>query len=255
MSQGLFVALSGAKLQELKLENISNNLANANTSGYKKDVISARTFIFDLENAFDQISPVKYPEESIHLPAAKKGIYAESLFYGTDFSQGFLKNTENRLDIALDGPGFFAVETPFGERYTRQGSFSLNSDGELLTPDGYKVRGQGLNNLTNDNLEIDENGNVFVEGEPRGSIDIVEFANPALLQKEGHSLYALKTDKADEIAPNKTRVKQGFLEMPNIEVANEIVNLIQVQRMYEAYQKTMTTIDENTRNILRLLSA
>lgn len=254
MHQGVYVALSGAKLQELKLESIANNLANSNTSGYKKDVISARTFAFELEGQFERLPAMKYPEESIHFPPARQGIYAETLYYGTDFSQGSIRHTENRLDIALNGPGFFVVETPFGERYTRQGSFSLNSSGELTTAEGYRVRGQGLNNLISEDLEIDVRGNVFVDGERRGAIDIVEFDNINVLEKEGHNLFRLKADRAAEQTAAETTVKQGFLEMPNIEITNEIVTLIQVQRMYEAYQKTMRTIDENTGSILRLIA-
>ena len=143
MSQGIYIALSGAKLQQRRLEILSNNLANANTTGYKTDNISAASF----EIALDEYMTDDGNFNNL--------TYTQTGQFSTDFSKGSMKNTGSPLNLALDGPGFFVVETPFGERYSRQGDLSLNKDGELVTPDGYNIKGKSLSNLGTGNINID----------------------------------------------------------------------------------------------------
>ena len=140
MNQGVYIALSGAKLQELRLEILANNLANSNTSGYKADKVTSRSFIFELERAVAGADVSEGMDKPIK---AYSGVYSKTLHVGPDFSQGYLKFTGNPLNISLEGPGFIAVETPGGVRYTRQGVYDLNKKGDLVTSDGYYVRGKG----------------------------------------------------------------------------------------------------------------
>ena len=151
MSQGIYIALSGAKLQQRRLELLSNNLANASTTGYKTDNISAASFEVTLDEYMTDDGNFN------NLTYTKTGQVS------TDFSKGSMKNTGSPLNLALDGPGFFVVETPFGERYTRQGDFSLNKDGELVTHEGYKVKGRGLSDLGDGNLHINSDGDVYLD--------------------------------------------------------------------------------------------
>lgn len=247
MNQGVYIALSGAKLQELRLEILANNLANTSTSGYKKDKITSRSFVFELERAF----AVADVSEDMGSPLiAYSGVYSKTQHVGTDFSQGYLKFTGNPLNISLEGPGFIAVETPGGVRYTRQGVYDLNSKGEIVTSDGYLVRGKGLSGLEKGELTIDAEGSVYVDGERKGNIDIVEFENPHILRKEGNNLFVLKQEGKFEKEPENTVVKQGFLEMANINIVNEMVNLIELNRMYEAYQKIIQSMDESTGKVI-----
>jgi len=234
MSQGIYIALSGAKLQERRLELLSNNLANASTTGYKSDNISASSFEFALDESMTSDGN------------AYNGTYTKTRQVSTDFSTGHIKNTGSPLNLALDGPGFFVVETPFGERYSRQGNFSLNKDGGLATSDGYKIKGKSLSDLGNGNVNIDSEGNVYLNGLKKGSIEIVEFEDKNSLKKEGHSLFAKTRDDIREMKPENTAVKQGFLEMSNVNVVSEMVDMIEVNRLYEAYQKMIRTIDEST---------
>lgn len=242
MSQGIYIALSGAKLQQRRLELLSNNLANANTTGYKTDNISAASFEFALD---------EYMTDDAN---ASNLAYTQTGQVSTDFSQGSMKNTASPLNLALDGPGFFVVETPFGERYTRHGNFRLNKDGELVTHEGYKVKGQGLSDLGNGNIHINSDGDVYLDDgdvyldniNKKGSIEIVAFTDQNSLKKEGHNLFSKINDGTVVEKPEITTVKQGFLEMSNVNVVSEMVNLIEVNRLYEAYQKMIRTIDESS---------
>ena len=141
MNQGVYIALSGAKLQELRLEIASNNLANATTSGYKADMVSSKKFEFELDNAVDdtqaKITPPdpkqilnEIDDSDLAFPSYR-GVYSKTVEVSTSFQQGSDKFTGNPLNVALDGPGFIALETPNGTRYTRQGGYALNNKGEL----------------------------------------------------------------------------------------------------------------------------
>ena len=240
MSQGIYIALSGAKLQQRRLELLSNNLANASTTGYKTDNLSATSFEFALDESMTDDGNVY------------NGTYAKTRQVSTDYSTGHMKNTGAPLNLALDGPGFFVVETPFGERYSRQGSFSLNKDGELVTSDGYNIKGKRLSDLGTGDVNIDDEGNVYLNGLKKGSIKIVEFNDQNFLRKEGHSLFAKTSDDVREMKPENTTVKQGFLEMSNVNVVSEMVDMIEVNRLYEAYQKMIRTIDESSGKALTL---
>lgn len=248
MTSGVYVALSGAKLQELRLEITANNLANTNTTGYKADKVSSRSFEFELENAFfDDLEHIKPGDMPLDTPY--NIAYAKTNIVGTNFSQGPSKQTGNPLNVALEGPGFFAVDTPNGVRYTRQGSFQLTTKGELVTPDGNKIRGKGLSDLGDGDVTIDSDGNVQVDGKDQGSLEIVEFETPDALQKEGHSLF-VSPDAGAAKKSQETTVQQGYLEMPNVNPVTEMVNLIELNRLYEAYQKTITSIDESTEKLI-----
>jgi flagellar basal-body rod protein FlgG len=242
MSQGIYIALSGAKLQQRRLELLSNNLANANTTGYKTDNISAASFEVTLD---------EYMTDDGNF---NNLTYTQTGQASTDFSKGSMKNTGSPLNLALDGPGFFVVETPFGERYTRDGNFRLNKDGELVTHEGYKVKGRGLSDLGNGNIHINSDGDVYLDDgdvyldniNKKGSIEIVAFTDQNSLKKEGHNLFSKINDGTVVEKPEITTVKQGFLEMSNVNVVSEMVNMIEVNRLYEAYQKMIRTIDESS---------
>jgi flagellar basal-body rod protein FlgG len=121
------------------------------------------------------------------------GAYAILSAIVTDFSQGDLKPTNDPLNLALEGPGFFVVETPQGVRYTRNGAFSINGKGQLTTHEGYPLEGKGNSNLLSGALSIDSQGNISVDGDQKGSLKIVEFENSQeALQKQGDNLYVLK---------------------------------------------------------------
>lgn len=250
MNSGVYIALSGAKFQELKLETISNNLANASTSGFKSERITGGSFEFDLERAQGDISmPSDIAELNLD-SVPFNGTYSKTSHAYTEFVQGEQKHTGNSLDMSLNGPGFFVLETAGGLRYTRDGSFTLNSKGDLMTADGHRLRGKGLTDLGKGILTIDEDGSISIDGESAGSIDIVEFENPSVLKKEGMNLFVAPAGMGFEKKAKDTTIMQGYLEMPSMSVVKEMVNLIELNRLYETYQKTILSIDESTRTVI-----
>lgn len=250
MNEGVYIALSGAKLQELRLETVANNLANANTNGFKADRVTSGSFRFELDRALVEAERAGGNVAEEYPYTYFNGIYSKTKEVGTDFSQGDHKFTGNPLNISLDGPGFIAVDTPDGIRYTRHGIFDLTRDGDLITTAGYKVRGSGLTGLGGGLIDFDEKGNVFLDSKQMGQIEIVEFDEPKILEKQGDNLYVPKINNVPAKKPENTIVKQGFLEMANIKVIEEMVNLIELNRLYETYQKSITSIDESTKTLI-----
>lgn len=237
MSQALFSAASGATYHEKRLDILANNLSNINTAGYKQDKLIFRI-----------------PEEAGEGTEDPKGgisLYScPPLPTGTsiDFSQGDLKHTENLLDLALDGSGFFCIETPDGTQYTRKGSFTLNPDGVLVTKEGHPVLGDaGTIKISGQDVRIDENGNVYADGEHVGAIRIVNILNLHNLRKVGDTMFAPTEVAAKEVRNQDAIVKQGFLETSNVNGVRAMTEMIDVMRGYESYQKVIQFLDDVTR--------
>ena len=203
--------------QENRINLTSNNLANISTPGFKRDV----------------------PVFEGYIVKASK----------TDFQQGPFESTENQFDVALSGPGFFQVETPQGIRYTRNGNFTLNNAGELVTMEGHRVGG----NITVPDgvteVRILTDGRVFADTNEIGQIDVVEFQDPNVLAKEGYSLFVPKADGVEAQPATQTTVEQGYLERSNADPVRESVELIDTLRTYEVFQKIAQTMqDINQKN-------
>ena len=205
--------VQGGLRQERKLEAVSNHLANADTAGFKRDIIS-----------FDKEFRARM---------------------NTDLTQGSITRTGNELDIALKDEGFFKIDTSAGIRYTRNGNFTLNSNGVLVDQSGNLVLGQGgAIVIDGTNIDINTNGEIRIDGTLLDQLDIITFENLTMLQKEGGNNYAYKGDTRDEIAPLNIAVEQRAIEGSNVEVVEEMVSMIDHHRMYQTYQKLMQTFDE-----------
>lgn len=244
MSDGIYVALSGAVSQQRALNVIANNVANTTTHGYKGDRMAFR-------QALSQAGTQGPAPDVLRYNVAQK--------LQTDHSAGALQSTGNPLDLALQGPGFFAVETPQGVRYTRSGHFVADSEGTVRTKDGHALLGDtGAIQVPLDarGLRIMEDGGLFVleEGapgqepqeQPLGQLRVVRFASPQALEKEGHSLYVAPSGLRPE-ADGDTQVLQGQLETSNINAVAGLHEMIMATRAFEAFQKVIDTyqsIDE-----------
>lgn len=243
MIRGLYTGASGMLAEMARTDVISNNMANVNTTAFKKDRTIFRAF----------------PEMNIHrihdpVPAGLDKVVDPRPFIGmmgtgvmldeinTDFTQGHLITTSNPLDLAIRGEGFFQVQTPEGIRYTRDGSFSLSSNGYLVTKEGYYVLGENgpLQLLQTGDITISQQGEVFVNDEYIDRLNIVTFADLNQLQKQGDNLYF--TDAVPEPLQDAD-VVQGALEGSNISIVAEMVDLISAFRAYEANQKVIQTHD------------
>ena len=239
------MAASGALAYEKRLQIISNNLANANTVGYKMD-----------HGQFQSIDPADLPASSTLTGPEMNTSLAQSFWFEfnsyTDFTHGSLKNTANDFDLALIGKGFFCVQKPDGVHYTRKGDFTLNADGVLVTRNGWPVMGDGgeitVNNKENPHryqkFAVDEEGNVSVDGKEIGSLRIVEFPEPYRLRKMGDTLFKPVENSPPAQEAQDFKVSQGFVELSNVDVVKMMTEMIEVLRGYESYQKVIRTSDE-----------
>lgn len=236
MLRGLYTASSGMIAQQKIVDVLSNNIANVNTSGYKKDTVTTMAFpnFMVFKNGGDNVPYNGY------IGNMDYGVLVET--FNTNFSEGNIEKTDGKLDFAIDGSGFFTVSTPNGIRYTRDGSFTLNSNGYLVTKDGYYVMGQnGPIQLNNGDISVDDFGNISLNGQTVNKLNIVDFSNYSTLRKEGNNLFFTIGGQA---IPASGAVKQGYLEGSNVNPVDEMVTMISAMRTYEANQKTVSAFDE-----------
>ena len=231
MIRGLYTAASGMLAQMSRTDVISSNLANVNTTAFKKDILVFQA----LEEM--QIRRVDDPSVTGPTISIDPKPYIGNLGTGVDvgqiytqFEQGSIKNTSNPLDLALQGEGFFTVMIPAGIRYTRDGSFSRSSEGYLVTSDGHMIIGQNGPILLPENtgITVNENGEIFSDGQRLDQLMLVSFADPQQLVKEGDNLYSCD----EEPQQAQPKVIQGALETANANAVTEMVNLIEAFRAY-----------------------
>ena len=250
MQDALFSGLFGALTTEHRLNYIANNLANVNTHGYKRDTLAfSDTMAY---YAHDEIrEPLMKVRSKSLFPEPKNLARSRIAVSNVDFSQGSMKVTGDPLDLAIAGSenAFFKVETPNGEFLTRNGHFVMSSDGTIMTPQGYTLLGdggaiqvpQGTRTIT-----ISGDGQVHADATLIGRIQLFSVDNLKNMEKFGHNLFKPR----DKVTVNEgngydegARVEQGFVEAANVEVVTEMVNMIETNRQFEAYQKIMQTSD------------
>jgi flagellar basal-body rod protein FlgG len=156
-----------------------------------------------------------------------------------------MKHTGNPFDLALEGDGFFCIKTEQGTQYTRNGNFSLDQDGMLVTMDGLPVLGEGGPiNIEGDTFTVGVKGNISVDGNLVDTIKIVGFEKPDALEKTENSLFAIADKNEVESKAENTGVSQGFIELSNVNAIRMMTEMIEVLRGYESYQKAIKTADE-----------
>lgn len=242
MTRGLYTAYTGMLAQQQKLDTISNNLANVNTAAFKKDSV-----VFE---SFEQMymSRINDPEEpGVHrIGKATFGVKVGEIF--SNFEQGPLQQTDDPLNLALDGSGMFAVGTydkegNLIEKYTRDGSFGLNSKGQVVTKDGYFLLGEnGPITLNSNDVRIIEDGKILDGSTKIDQIKIMDFENTNTMKKVAGGIFE-KTE-ATNAKEFSGKVVQGFIEGSNVNSIEEMVNMINVMRTYESNQKIISTYDE-----------
>jgi len=223
MLPGLYLSANGLRARITQQEIVANNLANLNTPGFKREVVSFRELYSS--------SPGKT------LPLL--GLEAK-----TDFGQGSLQRTGDPLNLAIEDRGFFTVETPKGTRFTRNGNFSLNKEGLLITQEGAPVLGEnGPIVIDGDEVAVNSQGEVFVDGRSVDRLLISDFALPYPLCKEGKGLFSPLAGREARRRENP-RILQGYLEAANVAPAKEMIELISLLRLYEANQKAILMQDQ-----------
>lgn len=240
--------------QSSKLDTIANNLANVNTTAFKKD----RQVFSEYLSAYEK------PDDSMKIPRVTASIesfydmqggdtsYVNPQGTFTSFEQGGMKSTGSAMDLAVEGKGFMEVGTPDGVRWTRNGALQLDNNGRLVTKEGYPVLREGQGDpaqraiqLTGRNLTISQTGEVFDGGNSLGKLSLVEFQNADDLQKVGNSNYTLKANATSvPVAARDARFHQGYIETSNVNVVEEMTEMISANRVFEATQKAIQAHDQ-----------
>jgi len=206
-----------------RLDSVTNNMANVDTPGFKA-------------------------EELYFLRGGSEGVSGESRLRQimvTNYSPGVMQKTDNVLDLAIQGEGFFVVQTKNGLAYTRDGRFTLNEKRQLVTRDGSYVLGRsGKIVITADNVQISENGVINIDGNEVDTLKIVDFRNLSDLRKIGKGLYQDPNGSAEPSTIKNPEIQSGYLELSNVQAIREMVEMINIQRSFESYQKVMQTIQD-----------
>jgi flagellar basal-body rod protein FlgG len=238
--------------QELNIDVISNNLANVNTSGFKKSRAEFQDLLYEsMRPAGAASSADTTVPTGIQLGHGTRPSAVQKMF-----SQGDFQNTQNELDWAIEGDGFFQIELPNGDTgYSRSGEFKLDADGRIVNPDGFPLIPELTVPTDTISISVGLDGTVSVvqagDATPVeiGNVQLARFVNPAGLRSLGKNLYSPTNASGDEITgtPGENgfgTLAQGFLEMSNVSVVDEMVNMITAQRAYETNSKVITTADD-----------
>jgi flagellar basal-body rod protein FlgG len=252
MIRALYTAASGMSAQQANIDNIAHNLANVNTTGFKKARVDFEDLVYDQTKAPG--APTSTTNEA---PVGlETGLGVRAVATSRDFGRGNLKASNGPLDLAIEGDGFFQVQLPTGETaYTRSGTFHLNGEGNLVTADGYLLEPQIAVPVNATSITVSKDGIVSITipgqvgSQQVGTLELAAFQNPAGLRAAGGNVFLATTASGEPqvgTAGTDARgtIAQGFLEDSNVSVVEEMVNMILGQRAYEANSKVIKAADE-----------
>ena len=238
MVRGMYIAGTGMLLQRRLMENITNNITNADTTGYKKEHLVSHTFDDVMIERIKDTSVVGYTRR---VGPFDFGTQIDQLYI--NFEQGNMEGTERDTDLALVGNAFYVVQTPAGERYTRCGAFYIDDAGYLVDGEGNYLLGEnGPINVGGLHFTVDVTGGVWTGREYIDRIRVASFNDNGQLRKQGSNLfYSLEAPAA---AAQPYSIQQGFLETSNVDISREMVDMLTVYRTYETNQRMLSMIDE-----------
>jgi len=230
MYKGIYVAMTGSTLKMTELENIANNISNVNTNGFKRTSFATR--LYPLTEGLAQTQPSVYPDARAMAANGKLII---------DPIQGTIQNTGTATDLSISGDGYFVVDVKGTQNFTRNGSFTIDKDGFLVTSEGYKILGTtdkpiNLGKGTKAAPVIAADGTVSVDDNPVGQIKVAKIKDA---QNISNSLFSGKSD-----GPAKGEIKQGSVERSNVNPMQELVALISAQRSFDSIQQVIKTFDQ-----------
>ncbi|HRK35198.1 MAG TPA: flagellar hook-basal body protein [Candidatus Hydrogenedentes bacterium] len=243
MIHGLYAAASGMIAIEDRQAVIANNIANSATAGFKRQN--------SVNEGFKQIflGAMGSPER-LNMERGPGGGLKTSNVY-TDYAGGSIGVTGNPLHIALQGPGFLSVDTPAGERFTRDGALTIDANGQLTTANGYPVLSEGgALVVQGGNVEFGPDGSVLVDNVPVGRLRVVEFDDPHLMERYGESLFAPAEKSGGPRPAELTSVVPGALENSNVQLPYEMAQMMLGLRMYNANQKVISSVDETVGRLI-----
>ncbi len=248
----LWTAASGMQAQTLNIDVISNNIANVNTTGFKRSRSDFQDLLYQTVR-----EPGTVSSSGNEIPTGiQVGLGTRPVATAKIFDQGDYKHTGGETDIAIEGDGFFQITQPNGEiAYTRAGAFKINSEGQLVTSDGFLMDPEITIPSDAKSISIETDGTVSVilagQTEPSeiGTIELAKFSNPAGLKSIGRNLYLQTSASGDAVTGTAGEegfgtIAQGYLEMSNVNIVEEMVNMIVAQRAYEVNSKAIQTADD-----------
>ncbi len=255
MLRGLYTAYTGMRNEQYRMDIMSNNLANADTTGFKKEGSTSQAYAEVMAVKIKDVS--ENPNTPKRLGNMSLGVKIGETY--TDFSQGSLRDTGNTYDIAIGGSGFFNIEftNKAGEtstKYTRDGGFTITKDGYLVTKDGDYVLGENGRiqlSTTAGTTVFDRSGNIFQDNRLVASLKITDFEDTNYLTHYGETMWDAKEGAVQQDAED-AQIYKGYLEMSNASVVKEMVNMITISRQYESNQKMLTTFDESLEKSMAL---
>ena len=260
MIKAMRTAASGMVAQQMNVDNIANNLANVNTTGFKKSKVEFQDVLYqNLRKAGTATALGAMVPTNLDI-----GYGTRAVATVREFSVGDLMQTGNPLDLAIEGNGFFQVTMPDGSMaYTRDGALKLSAEGRVVTSDGFFVYPEITIPDNATSLAVGLNGEVSAQvvgtDEPQviGQIELAKFINPAGLSAVGHNLYLQTPASGNPIVGSPTeeglgKLNQGYLEVSNVKVVDEMVNMIVAQRAFQASSKVITTVDQMLSELLQL---
>ncbi|MCR5451596.1 MAG: flagellar hook-basal body protein [Lachnospiraceae bacterium] len=255
MVKGLYTAYTGMVEEQRRLDVLTNNLANANTTGYKKEGATNASFA---EKLALRIKDTAHPNLAAGMGYIKMGVKVGETY--TNYEQGGFRVTDEPSDLAIGGEGFFAIEYTDKQgntsiKYTRDGAFTVDNEGYFRTSDGDYLLNMGaaLAGRTGDNAhvrvdpmldyQVDSQGNIWQEGVNIGQVGVVDIDNYDYILKYGENLYDIQ-EGGNVVATNDMLLEQGALETSNVNIVDEMVSMITIQRAFEAGQKMIQAEDE-----------
>lgn len=231
MDSGFYAACTALMSRTDALDTVANNLANTSTAGYRAE-----------HNIFSTVLASKKSA----LPPLNQAINDYNVLGGTrlDMTQGSLEKTGNDMDLGIDGPGFFVVQTPTGRFYTRAGNLQVSAQKQLITAQGDPVLGEnGVIPVVGGPMSISADGTISVNGAVAGKIKVVEFPAGVTLQRAGATYYT--APKGSEVAAKDSKIRQGMLESSNVNPMAGMVELISVQRSAEMMQRALAMFNQD----------
>lgn len=235
MESPLYVLLSQQEALQRQMDVVAQNIANVNTTGFKSNDVLFQDYM---------VKPA--PKFTHHMVLDRATL--------RNTTQGTFIKTENPLDLAIAGQGYFAVETPQGVQYTRQGSFQMDAEGNLVTPDGYPVLSGGGSSIAiptdAKSISIAQDGTISTETGKIGRMQVVKFVNEQLMKQTYGGFY--KTDEQPEVDED-AQLNQGMVEASNVKAVTEMTHVIEISRAYERVARLMDTENQRLTNAIRSL--
>ncbi|GAB4336196.1 MAG: flagellar basal-body rod protein FlgG [Calditrichia bacterium] len=261
MDKSLQIAASGMQAQKLTIDVIANNLANVNTHGYKRSNLEFQDLLYETIKAAGEATG----NQEMRPTALQVGNGTRVIATQRSFQSGSIEATDNPLDLAIEGDGFFQVRMPDGNlAYTRSGSFKLTADGTIVTADGYIVEPEITVPEDTREIVVTKDGQVqaLLQGEteasPLGQLELARFINPAGLEAVGQNLFRETAASGTPFVGNPGEdglglVHQGYLETSNVDVVQEMVRMIEAQRAYELNSKSIKTSEDMFRTVSQIV--